>query len=190
MTKNHNLLHANTKTEEGLLCYHKSLTQLEETQQNQGHIGKTNSNNIISFPNGIISSDKQIFCRIKGVNNDLVYQLEHQNKVIKLSMSKSLNTLSYIQVIKNNQLYCLTIHVFEKQGKKWQTCLQHRKLKHKNKFILHGFHQPVVHQLKFLYTQHLSEWHHKKPKQLYIQTKDYNFPVQEKANQANSMQTL
>ena len=25
------LLHANTNTEEGLLCYHKSLTQLKET---------------------------------------------------------------------------------------------------------------------------------------------------------------
>ena len=28
---NHNSLHANTNTEEGLLCYHKLLTQLEET---------------------------------------------------------------------------------------------------------------------------------------------------------------
>ena len=51
MTKKHNLLLANTNTEKGLLCYHKSLTQLEETQQNQGHIQeKTNSNNIINFP--------------------------------------------------------------------------------------------------------------------------------------------
>ena len=31
------LLHANTNTEEGLLCYHKSLPQLKETQQDQGY---------------------------------------------------------------------------------------------------------------------------------------------------------
>ena len=55
---------------------------------------KTNNNNIIDFPYGIINSDKQIFCWIKGVNNDLVYQLEHKNKVIKLSMNKLLNTLN------------------------------------------------------------------------------------------------
>ena len=29
-----NLLHANTNNEDGLICYHKSLTQLKETQQN------------------------------------------------------------------------------------------------------------------------------------------------------------
>ena len=68
----------------------------------------------INFPYGVINSDKRTFCRIKGVNNDLVYQLKHENKVIKLSMSKSLNTLSYTSVLKNNQLYCLTIHVFQK----------------------------------------------------------------------------
>ena len=29
---------------------------------------------------------------------------------------------------------------------------------------------------------HYNEWHHEKPKQLCIYTKDYNFPMQEKAN--------
>ena len=63
MTKNHNLLQANTNTEEGLLCYHKSLTQLEENWQNQSNIQqKVNGNNIINFSYGIINSDKQIFC--------------------------------------------------------------------------------------------------------------------------------
>ena len=75
---------------------------------------KTDSNNIINFPYGVINSDKRTFCRIKGVNNDLAYQLKHENKVIKLYMSKSLNTLSYTSVLKNNQLYCLLQYIFFK----------------------------------------------------------------------------
>ena len=111
------LLHANTNTKEGLLSYHKSLTQLKETQQNQGYISeKTINNNIIDFLYGIINSGKQIFCWIKGVNNDLVYQLEHQNKVIKFSMNKLLNTLN-IKYFKSNWLQCHTIHVFSKKAK-------------------------------------------------------------------------
>ena len=47
----------------------------------------------------------------------MVYQLEHQNKVIKLSMNKLLNTLNYTWVIKNNWLQYHTIHVFQKQAK-------------------------------------------------------------------------
>ena len=35
---------------------------------------------------------------------------------------------------------------------------------------------------------HYNEWHHKKPKQLYIQKKDYNFPVQKNKNKTK--QTL
>ena len=38
------------------------------------------------------------------------YQLEHQTKVIKLSMNKLLNTLNYTWVIKNNWLQYHTIH--------------------------------------------------------------------------------
>ena len=76
------------------------LSQITDTTcRNLAKLGyiqeKTNSNNIINFPYGIINSDKQMFCRIKGVNNDLVYLPEHQNKVIKLSINKSLNTLNY-----------------------------------------------------------------------------------------------
>ena len=42
------------------------------------------------------------------MNNDFVYQLEYQNKVIKLSMNKLLNTLNYTWVTKNNWLHCHT----------------------------------------------------------------------------------
>ena len=51
------------------------------------------------------------------MNDDLVYQLEHQNKVIKLSMNKLLNNLNYTWVIKNNRLQYHTVHVFQKQAK-------------------------------------------------------------------------
>ena len=51
------------------------------------------------------------------MNNDLVHQLEYQNKVIKHSMNKLLNTLRYTWVIKNNWLQFHTIHAFQKQGK-------------------------------------------------------------------------
>ena len=51
------------------------------------------------------------------MNNDLIYQLEHQRKVIKLSMNKLLNTLNYTWVIKNSWLQYHTIHVLQKQAK-------------------------------------------------------------------------
>ena len=50
----------------------------------------------------MINDNKKIFCWIEGVNNDLVYQLGHQNKFIKLSMKKLVNTLNYTWVIKDN----------------------------------------------------------------------------------------
>ena len=39
-----------------------------------------------------------MFCWIKGMNNDLVYQLEQQNNVMKLSKNKLLHTLNYTWV--------------------------------------------------------------------------------------------
>ena len=79
---------------------------------------------------------------MKGVNNDLVYQLEHQNKVIKFSISKLLNILNYTWVIKNNWLQYHITHVFQKQAKNGKHVynIENLKKKQKNKFRLHGFH--------------------------------------------------
>ena len=72
------------------------------------------------------------------MNNDLIYQLEHQSKVIKLSMNKLLNTLNYTWVIKNNWLQYHTMHVLQKQAKngKYVYHIENFNIKYKNKFRL------------------------------------------------------
>ena len=75
------------------------------------------------------------------MNNDIVYQL-HQNKVLKLSMNKLLNTLNYTWVIKDNWLQYHTIHVFEKEAKNGKHVYntENLNIKHKNKFRVYDFH--------------------------------------------------
>ena len=79
---------------------------------------------------------------MKGVNNNLVYQLVRQNMVIKLSMNKLVNTLNYIWVIKNNWLQYPTIHVFQKEAENGKHVynIENLIIKHKNKFRLHNLH--------------------------------------------------
>ena len=74
------------------------------------------------------------------MNNDLVYQLEYQSKVIKLSMNKLLNTLNYTWVIKSNSLQSHTIRVFQKQAKNGKHVHNIKNLNTKNTFRLHDFH--------------------------------------------------
>ena len=96
--------HANTNTEKGLYCAIRNHRHnLKKPGKIRGIYRKKVIKKItINFLSGMINYNKKIFCWIEGVNNDLVYQLGHQNKFIKLSMKKLVNTLNYTWVIKDN----------------------------------------------------------------------------------------
>ena len=63
---------------------------------------KTNNSKIIDFLYGIKNSEKQILCWIKGKNNDLVCQLEHQKQGKNGKLDYNIGHLD----IKTN-LYCM-----------------------------------------------------------------------------------